>query len=57
MNKNMEIDNFDYGAFKTEALEKIKSGQPLTGKGGILLITTLKGPFDVHLNGTTRYAG
>ncbi len=36
MNKNMDLNNFDYNEFKTEALEKIKSGQPLTGKGGIL---------------------
>jgi putative transposase len=56
MNKNMDLNNFDYNEFKTEALEKIKSGQPLTGKGGILtpllkelLESALEGELDAHL--------
>lgn len=36
MNKNIDLSNFNYSEFKAEAIEKIKSGQPLTGKGGIL---------------------
>lgn len=56
MTKNMDLSNFDYNEFKTEALEKIKSGQPLTGKGGILtpllkelLESALEGELDAHL--------
>ncbi len=52
----MDLNNFDYNEFKTEALEKIKSGQPLTGKGGILtpllkelLESALEGELDAHL--------
>jgi len=37
MNNNAtDLAHFNYNAFKTEAIEKIKSGQPLRGKGGIL---------------------
>lgn len=52
----MDISSFDYNEFKTEAIEKIKSGQPLTGKGGILtpllkelLESALEGELEAHL--------
>lgn len=55
-NKNIDLINFNYNDFKAEAIEKIKSGQPLTGKGGILtpllkelLESALEGELDAHL--------
>jgi hypothetical protein len=36
MNNNTDLSNFNYNDFTAEAIEKIKLGQPLTGKGGIL---------------------
>ncbi len=55
-NKNIDIDHFNYNEFKAEAIEKIKSGQPLTGKGGILtpllkelLESALEGELESHL--------
>jgi hypothetical protein len=35
-NKNIDLSNFNFNDFKSEALEQLKSGQPLTGKEGIL---------------------
>ena len=35
-NNNIDLSGFNYNEFKADAIEKIKSGQPLTGKGGIL---------------------
>jgi len=37
MNNKVDLNNFDYNEFKTEAIARIKSGEPLTGKGGILI--------------------
>lgn len=55
-NNNIDLSNFNYNEFKTEAIEKIKSGQPLTGKGGILtpllkelLESALEGELEAHL--------
>lgn len=55
-NNNIDLSNFNYNEFKTEAIEKIKSGQPLTGKGGILtpllkelLESALEGELESHL--------
>jgi len=55
-NKNIDLNNFNYNEFKSEAIEKIKAGQPLTGKGGIftpllkeLLESALEGELDAHL--------
>lgn len=55
-NNNIDLSNFNYNDFKAEAIEKIKSGQPLTGKGGILtpllkelLESALEGELDAHL--------
>lgn len=57
MIKNIDFNNFNYDEFKAEAIEKIKSGQPLTGKGGILtpllkelLESALEGELDAHLS-------
>ena len=62
-NKNRDVINFDYDKFKTEAIEKIKGGQPLTGKGGILtpllkelLESALEGELEAHLH-ESREAG
>jgi putative transposase len=57
--KNTKIDltNFDFNQFKNEAIAKIKSGQDLTGKDGILtplikeiLEAALDGEMDAHLS-------
>ena len=34
--KKIDLSNFDFNDFKTEALSQLKSGQSLTGKDGIL---------------------
>jgi hypothetical protein len=61
MNKNIDFNNFNYDEFKAEAIEKIKSGQPLTGKGEILtpllkelLESALEGELDAHLSEKSR---
>ena len=53
---SIDLTNFNYSQFKAEAIEKIKAGQPLTGKGGILtpllkelLESALEGELDAHL--------
>ena len=53
---SIDLTNFNYSAFKAEAIEKIKAGEPLTGKGGILtpllkelLESALEGELDAHL--------
>ena len=53
---SIDLTNFNYNEFKVEAIEKIKSGQPLTGKGGILtpllkelLESALEGELEAHL--------
>ena len=33
--KNLDLENFDYSDFKASAIERIKSGEPLMGKGGV----------------------
>ena len=55
-NMSIDLTNFNYNEFKAEAIEKIKSGQPLTGKGGILtpllkelLESALEGELEAHL--------
>lgn len=49
-------DDFDYNDFKKDALEKVRAGQPLIGKGGVLtplikefLETALAGELETHL--------
>jgi len=55
-NKTIDLTNFDFNKFKSEALLNLKSGQPLTGKDGILtplikelLESALEGEMDSHL--------
>lgn len=55
-NKNIDISDFNFTEFKEAAIAQIKSGQPLTGKGGILtpllkelLESALEGEMDAHL--------
>ena len=55
-NMSIDLTNFNYNEFKAEAIEKIKSEQPLTGKGGILtpllkelLESALEGELEAHL--------
>lgn len=62
-NKNTTLEDFNYEKFKREAIEKIKGGQPLTGKGGILtpllkglLESALEGELEAHLQ-ENREAG
>lgn len=52
----IDLSNFDFEQFKKEAIDKIKSGQDLTGKDGILtplikeiLEAALDGEMDAHL--------
>lgn len=56
MNNKLDLNNFDYNEFKAEAIARIKSGEPLTGKGGILtpllkelLESALDGELEAHL--------
>ncbi len=55
MNK-IDLTNFDFSQFQKEAIDKLKSGQSLTGKDGILtplikeiLEAALEGEMDFHL--------
>jgi len=55
-NMSIDLTNFNYNEFKAEAIEKIKSAEPLTGKGGILtpllkelLESALEGELEAHL--------
>jgi transposase-like protein len=57
MNKKIDLENFDFTQFKKEAIDKLKSGQDLTGKEGILtplikeiLEAALDGEMDAHLS-------
>lgn len=61
-NKNQDTPNFNYEAFKSEAIERIKAGEPLTGKGGILtpllkelLESALEGELEAHLQENREY--
>lgn len=56
-NNKIDLANFDFSQFRTEAIEQLKSGQSLTGKGGILtplikeiLEAALEGEMDAHLS-------
>ena len=57
MNNKIDLANFDFSQFRTEAIEQLKSGQSLTGKGGILTLlikeileAALEGEMDSHLS-------
>jgi transposase-like protein len=54
--KKIDLANFDFSEFQKEAIDKLKSGQSLTGKDGILtplikeiLEAALEGEMDSHL--------
>lgn len=54
--KKIDLANFDFNQFQKEAIDKLKSGQSLTGKDGILtplikeiLEAALEGEMDSHL--------
>jgi transposase-like protein len=56
--RKINLSNFDFNAYKAVALNQIKSGQPLTGKDGILtplvkalIEASLEGEMDSHLEG------
>ena len=55
-NKKIDLTNFDFSQFQKEAIDKLKSGQSLTGKDGVLtplikeiLEAALEGEMDSHL--------
>jgi hypothetical protein len=55
--KKIDLTNFDFSQFQKEAIDKLKSGQSLTGKDGILtplikeiLEAALEGEMDSHLS-------
>ncbi len=56
-NNKIDLANFDFSQFQQEAIAKLKSGQALTGKDGILtplikeiLEAALEGEMDSHLS-------
>ncbi|BCA94642.1 hypothetical protein TUM19329_10030 [Legionella antarctica] len=56
-NKEIDLEHFDFSQFQAEAIEQLKLGQSLTGKGGILtplikkiLEAALEGEMDSHLS-------
>ena len=55
-NEKLDLNNFNFSQFQKEAIDKLKSGQSLTGKDGILtplikeiLEAALDGEMDAHL--------
>ncbi|MGE3920610.1 MAG: IS256 family transposase, partial [Gammaproteobacteria bacterium] len=57
MTTKIDLSNFDFTQFKQEAIDKLKSGQDLTGKDGILtplikeiLEAALDGEMEAHLD-------
>lgn len=55
-NKKIDLANFDFSLFQKEAIDKLRSGQSLTGKEGILtplikeiIEAALEGEMDSHL--------
>jgi transposase-like protein len=55
-NKKIDLSNFDFSSFKSEAIGQLKSGQSLTGKDGVLtplikalLESALEGEMEAHL--------
>jgi putative transposase len=56
-NNKIDLANFDFNQFQKEAIDKLKSGQSLTGKDGVLtplikeiLEAALEGEMDSHLS-------
>ena len=57
MNKKINLEHFNFSEFQQEAIEKLKSGQPLTGKDGVMtplikqiLEAALEGEMESHLS-------
>jgi putative transposase len=55
-NRDINLDNFDFNQFQKEAIDRLKTGESLTGKDGILtplikkiLEAALEGEMDAHL--------
>ncbi len=56
-NKKINLEHFNFSEFQQEAIEKLKSGQPLTGKDGVMtplikqiLEAALEGEMESHLS-------
>lgn len=56
-NRDINLDNFDFNQFQKEAIDRLKTGESLTGKDGILtplikkiLEAALEGEMDAHLS-------
>jgi putative transposase len=56
-NTKINLDQFDFNQFQEDTIKKLKSGQPLTGKDGVLtplikqlLEAALEGEMDSHLS-------
>lgn len=56
-NTKIDLSNFDFNQFQEESIKKLKSGQPLTGKDGVLtplikqlLEAALEGEMESHLS-------
>ncbi len=57
-------EKFDFASFQAKAIERLKNGEPLLGKDGIMtpllkqfLESALEGEIDHHLNGVERHQG
>lgn len=57
MTNKLDLSNFNFNQFQKEAIDKLKSGQSLTGKDGVLtplikeiLEAALDGEMDAHLS-------
>lgn len=56
MNSKVDLKHFDFNSFQQEAIEKLKSGQPLTGLDGVMtplikriLEAALEGEMEAHM--------
>ncbi len=59
--KNLDLDGFDFDQFQKETVEKLKEGEPLLGKDGLLtplikqvLESALESEIEEHLDGDTE---
>jgi putative transposase len=61
MNNKINLEDFNFGEFERSALDRLKAGEPLTGKEGILtplikrlLEASLEGEMEAHLEDCKR---